>query len=705
MLMITRKIPFTLIFTLLFFPLSGQVRAADVSTLLIDGAAKGVGGWAAGQAMDSIFPPQDAEPSRAKLAEDIANSTTEIKATINTAVTEIEGYIDQDTLTLHLTLLGQNATQVAKAINAYQPKTTMSSKPPTPNQITTNDTHIQNVIDASFAFSLELDKDIKIAKGPGSSGFWRSFPTYVSNKVTNVAFVIEQWKTKQAQDGFLADGNEPFTITTKIVENIEDIYNHLEKDVPTLPVSNGSHVQNGNPKLQNVNCALRTDPDTQLFTRKGEFISRYRGVHDIADRLPDPTRYWMMYAHCRSNLFSEPDVYYGWGNVNFLSSAGKTVGPLTRGYDCQQAVTFGRCKSRGSAYGCTQSPIHSKNSSPSNEIGNHHGRMLYTKYLWADGPNAISGVASRDLFQNKLPFSQYRAAEDKFNGYLKIFENTVCKNDPSGKNIAAQIPAAPELPSLKQALFDNDTYTFTKDTPDKIQNSLPLTVIKVPHKAIAGITTNNAYYFIKRNFKDKFPELSKPYQSAMSAAHNRSLHYFTEFTDHGLPAAYCQIASMVSIGDLILSTLESKIKQQKLEKTKYTPSLSDIANTSERIRQVSHMLGITKESAKTICPKLKSNNIVASIKDAFTLNLDQSDHKMRSCMKVAAIDAYEQEGQKFCTTYPGIRKPGGCVSGNIQRADNGPFDMNTYRLAHAACGMRPRAPSSSVLKKSGGKIW
>lgn len=688
--MITRKIPFTLIFTLLFFPLSGQVRAADVSTLLIDGAAKGIGKWAAGEAMDSIFP-QDAEPSRKTLEKDIGKSTMAIRESIGKAVEEIEAYISEENLKSHISKLGDSSISVITSIHAYDPKITMSSRPPTPQQINTNDNHIQDVIDTSFAFSEQLDQDIKIStKTTGYSGFWRSFPTYVSNKVTNVAFLIEQWKTKQAQDGFLADGNQPFTITTNIVENLEDIYNHLEKNVPTLPVSDGSHVQNGNPTQQNVNCALRTDPDTHLFTSKGEFISRYRGLFDVADRLPDPTRYWMMYAYCRSDWSNKPDVYYGWKNVNVnYRTAPKTVGPVARIDECQRVVTFGTCQSSGNAYGCTMSPFGgSAESQPSNEIGgidDHRGRTLYTKYLWADGPHAIAGTTP--ILSTAGTQYNYKESLDKFIGYLKIFENTVCKNDPSGKNIATQIPAAPVLPSLNQALFDNDTYTFTATNkyPDKIQNSLPLTVIKVQPNYLKSDVNNTAkdvstYYFIKRNSKSKFPELSKPYQSAMSAAHERSLHYFTEFNYEELPAAYCQIASMVSIGNLTLSTLEAKIKQEELVITDDTPTLSKITKRLDRYRKVTHKLGITKENAAHCFLEAKSNHIVASLRDLFTRTLDQKDHKMRSCMNVAANDVYEAESQDYC--------PQGAFKDSrdaYKCSYNTPTDRRGLRTAAALC--------------------
>jgi hypothetical protein len=162
----------------------------------------------------------------------------------------------------------------------------------------------------------------------------------------------------------------------------------------------------------------------------------------------------------------------------------------------------------------------------------------------------------------------------------------------------------------------------------------------------------NAYYFIKRNPTRKTPELSKPYQSAMSAAHHRSLHYFTEFTDplYGLPAAYCSIASMVGIGNHISNTLKVRALIDYKEHKKLAAAY----------RLVSYKLGITKEPVQARCGPEIGKYIEATLHDEFTINLDRKDHQMRNCMKVAAIQVYNSDGR-------------------------GSFNTDTYRASRAAC--------------------
>ena len=219
--------------------------------------------------------------------------------------------------------------------------------------------------------------------------------------------------------------------------------------------------------------------------------------------------------------------------------------------------------------------------------------------------------------------------------------------------------------------------------PEGYKKGLPLTVIKVkalvarkvPRPPLSNFMNimnitrielkhANAYYFIKRNPTRKTPELSKPYQSPMSAAHHRSLHYFTEFTDplYGLPAAYCNIASMVGIGNHILNTLKARA----------TVGHKEIANKSAAYRLVGYKLGITKEAVRARCGPELGKYIEATLHDEFTINLDKKDHKMRNCMKVAAIKVYNSNMNENDRN-------------NIVSGGRGSFNTYTYRASRAAC--------------------
>ena len=146
----------------------------------------------------------------------------------------------------------------------------------------------------------------------------------------------------------------------------------------------------------------------------------------------------------------------------------------------------------------------------------------------------------------------------------------------------------------------------------------------------------------------------------MSAAHHRSLHYFTEFTDphYGLPAAYCNISSMVGIGNKILDTLKKRALIEYKEHNRL----------AEAYHLVSYKLGITKENVQARCGSELGKYIEASLHDEFTINLDKKDHQMRNCMKVAAIQVHNKEYNK-----------------NNHLSGDWRFNTDTYRTSRAAC--------------------
>jgi|APSaa5957512535_1039671.scaffolds.fasta_scaffold32865_2 hypothetical protein len=630
----------------------GEVVFKSTGDLMMEGAAKQVGGMILGQAMNSIFPPQEQPPSRTQLMSAIKESEQKILGSIEKLKNTVINEGQKNTLDNHLDRMRDiGATPVVTAISDYNP---LLENPATPQSIQDKDAAIQRVISASRTYSSLLDVDMKIdTRASGYNGFWRSFGPYVSNKATNLAFLVEQWGAKHVQKGYKSNGELPLQVALDNVKNLENIYNHLEINVPTLPVMGEYGSRAKSPAQKNLNCVSRTDTDTQLFTKKGEFIPRYGSVTDVAKRLPNPTNYWRMYGHCRSNKFSTPAyppgsknlVYYGWKNVN--TPAGKSIGPAKDLNACRLVVTFGQCQSKGSGYGCNTVPYSRDGYSDegrrkidpaiTNEIGHGRGRTLYTKYLWNQEPRLP--VASPSLNQ----YWTSGQLNGTFKAYTTIYENSVCANDPDGKNIAAQIPSAPDLPHLQNALFDTSKMVDWKNAPEAYKKNLPLTVIKVKSKGESGKNVY-AYNFIKRNHKTKAPELSKPYLSPMSAAHDRSLHYFTEFDDYNLPTAYCEAASMVGIGHQILKGLKSKL------------SSKDITRVADRYRQVSRKLGITKENAIQRCGGNKINkhsplhHIEVSLHDDMSRELDTKDQKFRSCMKVAAIKANkEHEKSKHAT--------------------------------------------------------
>jgi hypothetical protein len=715
MLMITRKIPFTLIFTLLFFPLSGSVQAGaetSVQKMLMEKAAGGLISWGMGQGMGSLFPEPEASPSLTDIQDDINAGFTKLGDQLNATETRLTQKIDDSWKKTHLNLLHNDGSiPLESAIDSYNPFLAGAGG----STLQDNDGFLADIILKSTNYSKLLSTDISIGEGiKGYNGFWRSFNPYVSNHVLTFSFFMEQWAANQKQPKYTVKGNLAYRYASQNLKNLEGIYNHLEKDVPTLPVY-PSNIPNSKPQQQRVNCAIRTDPDTQLFTSKGDFISRYRGVHDVANELPDPTRYNMMYEYCRTAMHSTPDVYYGWSNVNHSqwTNAGQLVGPHDLAEACRRTVTFGTCQSRGSAYGCTQSPYRSDNDAPSNEIGHGRGRTLHTNYLWdINAPHAMYGVIAQGIRQGELSKPSYgNFATHLFNQYLIKYENSICVSAPSRKNIAAQIPAAPVLPHLTDELF-SDTPSKLKGMPktELYQAYLPLTVSKVPGKQGSNdpfsdqISDVDAYFFIKRNNTSKIPELSKPYASPMSAAHARSLHFFTEFKDQGLDDAYCNIASLVGMGNLLLKGIEKKISN-KANYPDWNNRITQQSVTSLRSKYIhlSYKLGITKEDVKRCDTGAVniSEHVPTSHDDLYLVNLDTNDHELKACMKLAAIDAYE-------TKAASCKKPNGgpiplAVMGagfkivkasdkNTLTCDRGkgeyqrpPNDRQMYRSVRAAC--------------------
>jgi hypothetical protein len=322
------------------------------------------------------------------------------------------------------------------------------------------------------------------------------------------------------------------------------------------------------------------------------------------------------------------------------------------------------------------------------------------------------GVIAQGIRQGELSKPSYgNFATHLFNQYLIKYENSICVSAPSRKNIAAQIPAAPVLPHLTDELFE-DTSPKHKGMPKTklYQAYLPLTVSKVPGKRASNgpfsdqISDVDAYFFIKRNNSSKIPELSKPYASPMSAVHARSLHFFTEFKDQGLDDAYCNIASLVGMGNLLLKGIEKKISN-KANYPDWNNRITQQSVTSLRSKYIhlSYKLGITKEDVKRCDTGAVniSEHVPTSHDDLYLVNLDTNDHELKACMKLAAIDAYE-------TKAASCKKPNGgpiplAVMGagfkivkasdkNTLTCDRGkgeyqrpPNDRQMYRSVRAAC--------------------
>jgi hypothetical protein len=711
----TRKIGFTVLLMLLLSPISGPVRAGGetkVGIMLMEKAAGGLVGWGAGQAMGSLFPEPEASPSLQNIKDDIHAGFTKLGDQLNATETRLTQKIDDSWKKTHLNLL-QNDGKVPleSAITSFNPFLAAAGG----TTLQDNDGFLADIILKSTNYSKLLSTDIRIGEGiDGYNGFWRSFNPYVSNHVLTFSFFMEQWAANQKQPKYTVKGNLALFYASKNLANLEGIYNHLEKDVPTLPVY-PAITQNGKPQQQRVNCAVRTDPDTQLFTSKGEFISRYRGVHDVADGLPDPTRYSMMYAYCRSNMYSDPNVYYGWKNVNHSQwlNAGQLVGPHDLAEACRRTVTFGTCQDHRNAYGCNSVPFGSgkEDGNIIDKTKRSRGNTKYTKYLWDEGPHAIQGVIAKSIRQGELSVPSYgNFATHKFNNYVKKYENSICVSAPDRKNIAAQIPDAPVLPHLTDELFEDTPSRFIGMGKSKLYDSyLPLTVTKVPGKVSINKESAlnekdvDAYFFIKRNHNSKIPELSKPYQSPMSAVHARSVNFFTEFKDQGLDDAYCQIASLVGIGNLLLKGIEKKISNKgNYPDWNHRITQQSVSSLRSKYIRLSYKLGITKENVKRCDRPFHkiSENIPTSHDDIFMVNLDKKDHALISCMKLAAIDAYEAKAQK-CRIPDGGPIPTAAVTRrgfvmlkdqNTLTCDRGkgeyqrpPRDNDNYRRVRAAC--------------------
>jgi hypothetical protein len=243
------------------------------------------------------------------------------------------------------------------------------------------------------------------------------------------------------------------------------------------------------------------------------------------------------------------------------------------------------------------------------------------------------------------------------------------------------------------------------------QAYLPLTVSKVPGKQGSNdpfsdqISDVDAYFFIKRNNSSKIPELSKPYASPMSAAHARSLHFFTEYKDQGLDDAYCNIASLVGMGNLLLKGIEKKISN----KGTY-PDWNDritqqsVSSLRSQYIHLSYKLGITKEDVKR-CDSATVNiseHIPTSHDDLYLVNLDRNDHELKACMKLAAIETYETKAASCKKPNGGPIPPTVMGTGfmniiktsdkNTLTCDRGkgeyqrpPNDRQMYRSVRAAC--------------------
>ncbi len=700
--MITRKISFTLIFALLLSPivvaesLVGAVVKKSPETFLVETAGKEAAKLLLGKAADSIFGSATQDMTKT-LTDKMDTMEENIIGTIKFQTQTILKHIDDDKITAHTGAMGDAKDDLHGEVGEYSTNFNWDKDDAVNNHIL----NLGRILVKSDTYSSKLDLDIQIGEPTSGqwNGFWRSFVPYVSNKALYALFKIEEWQ-QMVRGKYLADNEkQALTVVSKNIANLENIYKHLERNVPTMPISAGSPLERHLPIQQNLNCVIRTDPDTQLVTSKGEFIRRYAGYDDVADHLPSATNVWRMWGYCRGDKSNSPPTYYGWANTNYEWAAGKHVGPTDDINECRLISTFGRCNSRGIDYGCSMEPNqgHEQDnpsyqgdnpmnvSSPGglamgdpgwdNEIPDHD-RTVYTKFLWHEAMVLDGSPAHRGRGPNAGQWDKSTlTGQGTFVNYLRTWENTVCAMGPDGKQISQEFPNAPALPHLTNALFDPNSKMPTNNWPKNIIDSLPLTVIKTMTPTVGALThrdadTSAAYYFIKRNNTTKTAELSKPYQSELSAAHDRSLHYFTEFKDEGLHTAYCQIASMVSIGNQILPTLEARIKQKELVSTKNTPKPSQITTMLDSYRQVSHKLGITKENANAAScfPEAKSNHIVASLNDQMTKANEVSDHMIRSCLKLAAINEW--------VSTPSRQRRG---------FGNGILSDLTYKNSRAAC--------------------
>ena len=658
--MITRKIPFTLIFALLLSPivvaenLVGAVVKKSPETFLVETAGKEAAKLLLGKAADSIFG-NEMDKMQDALTDKMDTMEGNIIGAIESQTQTILKGVSESTLTTHTNALGLGKDKLKAAINGVE----RDLKETKASAFKSYHDELQLVLDASDTYSQALDHDINIGTPLKQqwNGFWRSFVPYVSNKAIYASYIIERWQAEIRADWVKNNEQRAITVVKSNMNDLEAIYKHLEINVPTMPISDGGHLETHPPIQQNLNCVIRTDPDTQLVTSKGEFIRRYAGYDDVADHLPSAANVWRMWGYCRGDKSNQPPAYYGWANTNYEWAAGKHVGPTDDINECRQISTFGRCQASGFKYGCTMTPNsdprHNQsrqgprpdyydNSEATNEIDNKRGRTWYTKFLWHEEPMVLAGTPADfqcfDKCHTQIWNKSSLTGQGTFVNYLRAWENTVCAMGPDGKQLSQEFPNAPALPHLptKDLTSTPDSY------PKNIIDSLPLTVIKTKTPTVEWLTdekhiTSAAYYFIKRNNTTKTAELSKPYQSALSAAHDRSLHYFTEFEDEQLPSAYCQIASIVSLNDSLLNALKANpgnVDQKLVNKAAI----------------ISYKLGITKENAANCFHEAKSNHIVASLHDQMTRTIQVSDHFIRSCLKYASYQKhYAQKLQ------PGIK--------------------------------------------------
>ena len=675
----TRKIGFAVLLVLFLNPIIGQaseygkVVTKSTSTMLLEGAVKAIPGPLVGKAMSSIFPPDQPKPSPSDLAKDIKTASDRIMTAIEDLPDIIQKQINKQTDGNYQTDVGMKADAVGNLIKHFKADTTAA----------TLTTFLVKIDD----YSSMLDRDIKIGLygNSGFNGFWRSFPEYIENKAKYTAFNIQLFRTKLAEGAptkMALHEYGPLAIASTISADLNKIYLHLANDVPTLPIA----VSTKKPVFQPINCVARTDPETQLFTSKGEFISRYASPFDVADinKAPDELRYWTMYAHCRSDQFKAPPVQ--WRFVNFTTAPANYGGPSPiegwryTGYHnyvkgCRSTVTFGQCKVNGDAYGCRSSTRMGKSSragwnSDTNEIEGYYkslsGRFHYTRNVWNTGNEALPvfrGSSALDAFENSHN-------DNVFYDYLREYENTVCRNDPSGKKITLE--SAPDLAHLQYDLFDGSTLDYSTK-PEWYKNHLPTTVIRVP-STVAEITDEGAvstnhrdtFVFIKRHADTYRAELSKNYRSPWSASRGRSLHYLDEYrhefnlhTDREI-SPYCDIAALVGTGLQLLNT-QSKIldSEQFMGKRlnygpddEFTITQEDINNEIAKYAPIMYKLGISKENVAARCggtdkpplSKIQSNN-------QFITHLDLHDKKERACLLVAAIQKNDKQREQMKKAY------------------------------------------------------
>ena len=111
----------------------GEVVFKSTGDLMMEGAAKQVGGMILGQAMNSIFPPQEQPPSRTQLMSAIKESEQKILGSIEKLKNTVINEGQKNTLDNHLDRMRDiGATPVVTAISDYNP---LLENPATPQSI------------------------------------------------------------------------------------------------------------------------------------------------------------------------------------------------------------------------------------------------------------------------------------------------------------------------------------------------------------------------------------------------------------------------------------------------------------------------------------------------------------------------------------------------------------------------------------------